>query len=62
MSIPFTYNDWKSRLAQMLIERGIKKKKSRKLTKEYDEEFDMGFTPESIADTIVPPPSDQEIV
>ena len=53
MSISVTYNDWKSRLAQILIEKGMKKKLAKKYANEYDEEFNMGFPPKSIADAII---------
>jgi len=54
-----TYNDWKSRLIIALIMHGVKKKKAKKISDSYYDEYGMGIIPESLADSIVNSPDDE---
>lgn len=59
MNASMTYNDWKSRLIIALIMHGVKKKKAKKISDSYYDEYGMGIIPESLADSIVNSPDDE---
>lgn len=52
-TIPF--HEWKQQLVNILIKnKGIKKKKARKMAGEYEEEYNLGDTPEIVIAEIFP--------
>ena len=46
------YHEWKKELFDLLIVKGMKKKKAKKIILEFEEEYNLGDTPEDIAKTI----------
>ena len=51
--IKINYGEWKDLLFHLLLDSGIKKKKAKSMSLEYEEEFTMGMTSEEVSKTII---------
>jgi hypothetical protein len=51
--IKLNYGEWKDMLFHLLLNSGIKKKKAKAMSLEYEEEFTIGMTPEEVYRIII---------
>jgi hypothetical protein len=46
--IKIPYSEWKDVLFRLFLDYYIKRKKAKEMSSEYEEEFNMGMTPEEV--------------